>query len=62
MKFKTKLGEIETNEVFDSYSDDLRDINNEWFKKDTYPGVGEDGGDYRLHYVDNLEIWVAVKI
>ena len=62
MKFKTKLGEIETNEVFDSYSDDLRDINNEWFKKDTYPGVGEDGEDYRLHYVDNLEIWVAVRI
>lgn len=62
MKIKTKIGEIETDHIFDSYSDDPSDINSKWFQKDTYPGVGEDGWDYHVHYVDSEEIWVAVRI
>lgn len=62
MKFKIKIGEIETDQIFSNYSDDLKALNNRWFRNDTFPGIGEDGQDYHLHYVDSREIWVAVRI
>lgn len=62
MKFKTKIGKIETDQTFYNYSDDPKALNSRWFQKDTFLGIGEDGQKYHLHYVDSKEIWVAVRI
>lgn len=62
MKIKTKLGEIEPAEVYDGYSDRIKDHNYKWFRNDSHPGVGDDGFEYRVHYIDSDEIWVAVRM
>ncbi len=62
MKFKTKIGEMETDRIFYNYSEEVATLNSKWFKKDVFAGIGEDGKPYNLHYVDNRELWVAVKV